>query len=161
MGRGPNRRTFVRGAAGAVGMGAVGAMSSKLGFAAVPEVASSANPTIIPVTIVPIGQGKPGAKNKLVCPDAEAEKNWDVEWQASTGVQAIRLVAFKGRSPFRGAGNKDIEVLEAPGTSTVPENLRAQVGGGSTELGTYSYTIVALGTDGKTYARDPELDIVG
>lgn len=147
VGKGVDRRTFVRGAAGAVGVGAVGAFSPKVSSAIgdePQEEVATVETVEIPVDLVSIkvsGQ----VKKVLVCPDAEASPNDEVQWYTVNDGLTIVLVQFKGRSPFKGK-----EILNPTAKQKVKGNA----------AGTYSYTVVARDVD-RTYALDPDLDIIG
>ncbi len=142
MASGPDRRTFVRGAAGAVGLGAVGGLSPRDAFAGHGRPPA---PVKIRARLEPLGKG--GAM-KLTCPSAVAERKQEVEW-STPGNLLIRLIQFKGgRTPF-----SQIEFRGSSQTivKTVPDD--AAPGG-------YSYLIVAQDNTDKTYALDPDLDII-
>ncbi len=153
MASGPDRRTFVRGAAGAVGLGAVGAFSSKLQFVGASEPPGRPELVPIPVTFETIGSG-PNQRTRVLVPDVVARSGDEVEWSAP-GDAEIVLVAFKGRSPWK-VGNKDQEVLPGDGTNT----LKKTVPMGVPTKGKYSYTIVVKDSGGNTYAKDPDLDLL-
>lgn len=181
MGKGLDRRTFVRGAAGAVGMGAVGTLSSKLPYAAAQEAAQEAEqeaerqplPASIDVWLddVAAEHGR-DQRWKIVCEDEVAAANSDVEWKAGPNVARILAVSFKGRSPFRHRG-KDLQVLQpdgpgTTGTGTEGSPLKATTSANAA-IGTYSYTIVVMATGGPedaggpagaVQAKDPDLDII-
>ncbi|UCG76021.1 MAG: hypothetical protein JSV95_01530 [Gemmatimonadota bacterium] len=172
MGKGLDRRTFVRGAAGAVGMGAVGALSPKLSGAAAPKSGSKAGQALdakITVKLVDKGGGKHGGGRpqrwKIDCPDAEAGANSKVTWEAGAGVSQILVVSFKGRSPFRHSG-KELQVFRPGDAGTTGggkpgDPLTAQTAGGAD--GTYTYTIVVQAdsnSGGAIHSKDPDLDII-
>ncbi len=139
----PDRRTFVRGAAGAVGLGAVGGLSPRDAFAGHGRPPAKVT---IPVKLERLGRG---LAKKLTCPSAVAERTQQVEWKTPGNSLSIRLIQFKGgRTPF--------SQIEFQGSSqtivkTVPDD--AAPGG-------YSYLIVAQDNNDKTYALDPDLDII-
>lgn len=150
MSTGPDRRTFVRGAAATVGLGAVGGLAPRGVFAlpslpdTVEQEADSPDPVEITVRLEKVGKG--GAQ-KLTCPDAEAQATDEIQWKGD-GV-SIRLIQFKGgRSPF--------DWIELPSDGN-PPGQQPKTG---VEHGRYSYLIVAE-KGGKVYALDPDLDIVG
>ncbi len=140
-----NRRTFVRGAAGAVGVGAVSALSPNMKLGA-----TELGPQPMPVEIE-VELRTRGRKKHISCPDASAAKNDNVKWKIGSGVETIRLVAFKGPSPL------SEELLENTSTG----DLDGGSVRGNAPLGRYSYTIVVKEDGGpKSYALDPDLDII-
>ena len=155
MDTGSNRRAFLRGAAGAAGLGAVGALSSKLEFARAGPVASVAEVTI-PVDLV--DDSPPSGRKRISCPDAYPSPNDKVTWEATANVGEIHLVIFKNRSPF-GKGRQQKNVLEHP--ASTPPAARKKLGDTihRDAQGKYDYTIVVRDTSGKTYALDPWLDV--
>jgi len=177
VGKGLNRRSFVRGATGAVGMGAVGVLSSKLRYATAKESGSNASQQLhaeIDVKVVDVGDAKHSGRPerwKIVCPDVEAGSNSNVKWKAEDNVAEIQVVSFKGRSPFKHSG-KELQVLQpgVPGTTgdgTPTSPLEATTAGNTD--GTYSYSIVvkatgdpadATGPSGAVRTKDPDLDII-
>lgn len=61
MASGPDRRTFLRGAAGAAGIGALGALSTKVPYAVAKERRSEASlAASITVSVVDVAAGPPG-----------------------------------------------------------------------------------------------------
>ena len=81
----PSRRRFLRGAAGAVGMGAVGVFAAKARFAGASEKVAASTVTI-PVKY---------SDGQIEVPDAEAHVGDPVVWEAQDGVQRIIWVKFK------------------------------------------------------------------
>ncbi len=152
MASGPDRRAFLRGAAGAAGVGVLGAVSPKLMFARAPSRRDQPD-VIIDVAFQAIGSGT-NARNRVLIGDAVANLGDEVEWRAPTGAEIV-LVAFKGRSPWR-RGNRDEEVLPGNGTNS----LNRTVPTGAQTRGKYSYTIVVQDSSNNTYAKDPDLDII-
>ncbi|UCG74861.1 MAG: hypothetical protein JSV95_08845 [Gemmatimonadota bacterium] len=152
MSDGLDRRTFVRGAAGAIGVGAVGGFTPALGVARVSSRAGQeATDVVIPVTLVQTGRstgrGRP-RQWKLSCPPAEASPGEVVEWRAQPGL-TIDLVQFKGgRSPFAMVDLPAAALANAPNRTVRTD-----------AAGRYDYLIVASDAD-RTYALDPPLDIV-
>ncbi len=157
-----DRRTFVRGTAGMVGMGALAGISTKLGFAREgkprenakePQMQANQADVEIPVTLVEKRQ-KPSnpKKYQLSCPDAEAENGDTVRWYGHTEGLTILLVQFKGgRSPFA--------EIDLPNPSAANNRVR-----NTADHGRYGYLVVASHTANgqtRTYALDPDLDIVG
>jgi len=144
-----NRRTFVRGAAGAVGMGAVGALSPALESVGASERRQAATPVKIPVSLEATGRRKGEARQMvLVCPGAVASPGEIVEWDPK-GNLSILLVQFKGgRTPFL-----EIELPEPVKLAVTERTVRKGTEGG------YNYLIVAKDAH-RTYALDPPLDIV-
>ncbi len=149
MASGPNRRTFLRGAAGVAGLGAVGALSSKLDFARASEPRGDLRDAHveIPVDLVSIRRRGRPPKKVLVCPDAQARKDQDVLWyDAGTSSLTISLVQFKeGSTPF-----DDVDLPTPMAANRVRNNA----------AGRYSYLIVARDGNNRTYALDPDLDII-
>ncbi len=88
----PNRRKVLRGAAGAVGMGAVGVFAAKARFANASEKVATSTVTI-PVRVV--------NGNIEIPPTTEARVGDPVVWQAQTGVTRILQIRFKLESCFQ------------------------------------------------------------
>ncbi len=74
MASGPDRRTFLRGAAGAAGLGAVGAFSTKLQFVGASE--PPGQPALVPITVA-LEQFGPAAnpRFRVKCEDKIVPKN--------------------------------------------------------------------------------------
>lgn len=175
MSKGMDRRTFVSGAAGAVGIGAVSAISSRVKLAEAREGVDSIQPGVatVPITVaIKDVQNGPKERWKVDCPNVTASAGDDLEWLPGANVAEIVLVAFKGRSPFAigpGSNKQEVAVLEAGGPATASSTTTGAlktVGIPSGTEGTYSYTIVVKGqsspsTLDRAFAIDPDLDIVG
>ena len=142
---GTNRRTFLRGAAGAVGMGAVGALSSKLQFVRAAEPLARRTVTIYVYYV----------EGRLRCSDQIAERGDTVVWVPATGVDCIRQVVFKGPrsspSPFP-------QVILPGGCSETNKKVSGNVRGNA-ERKKYVYLIAAK-VDDRTETLDPDLDII-
>ena len=157
MASGPDRRTFLRGAAGAAGLGAVGALSTRVPYAAASVPLGRPADVVIDVTLVPVSGST--TRKRIVCADTEARAGDFIEWEATTTNIEIFQIIFKGRSPFR-RGPDDLEVLEGPGALGTAPNLKQRVFPGAEE-GRYSYTILVKDTStNRVYAKDPDLDII-
>ncbi len=143
MASGPDRRTFLRGAAGVAGLGAVGAFSPEVEFLR----AAIALP--VPTTITLHVRHKNG---KLTCPNTIAEPLDTVVWEPSTGVECIRQIVFKGPSPFD-------KVLVEGACSERGKNVAGKVKSNA-EPKEYTYMVVAKLDDGSTKTLDPDLDII-
>ncbi len=154
MDTGSNRRAFLRGAAGAAGLGAVGAFSSKLEFARASERVASQSDVTIPVKLV---DSSPPGRKRVDCPNEWVFPNKNVTWQGDGSVAEIHLVMFKNRSPL-GHGRDQTDLLE--NTATEPDEkkqLEGEIHGKASGL--YHYTIVVRDASKKTYALDPWLDV--
>ena len=143
MASGPNRRTFLRGAAGVAGLGAVGAFSPEV------ELLRAAIALPAPKTITLHVHYK---NEKLTCPDTIAEPLDTVVWEPSTGVDCIRQIVFKGPSPFD-------KVLVEGECSEHGKNVAGKVRL-NTDPKEYTYMVVAKVDDGSTKTLDPDLDII-
>jgi hypothetical protein len=144
----PDRRVFLRGAAGAVGMGAVGVFAARARFADASE-RDAASVVVIPVKY---------ENGQADIPDAEAERGNAVIWEAQDGVHRIIWVKFdeKPSYPFHPAEASEHhnpeprkhlarEVRDDPGL--VDKSFK------------YSIKIKPIGSGAVTI--DPDLDIVG
>ena len=168
MGKGLNRRTFVRGATGAVGMGAVGAFS-KLRFANADEPDEPQSqedctcPDDPPQVVIPVYLLQVGSRKEILCPDAQVDSCDLVCWEARDGVGQVEHVIFKGGSPWPGP--------TAAGSNLSNQNLDDEASGDDRNLceqvpcnaraGKYRYTIVVREAGGtRRYAKDPDLDII-
>ncbi len=149
----PDRRTFLRGAAGAVGMGAVGAFSSKLEFMRAAE-AFPADTVTIPVFLVPQGKLKEKGRQrmKILVPPSAAEAGDDVVWEARDGVQCIKSIKFLPDSPFA-----TLNIIGA--CSTAKRNAQGSVRSDAAKK-RYTYKIQVTGSNGRPYTKDPDLDII-
>jgi hypothetical protein len=136
-------------------MGAVAGLSPKLGFASAIEPRGNPQPQAdveIPVVLVQIKSKGNAKKNVLVCPDVAAKKSDSVLWFDAGGnvgnvTLDILLVQFKGgRTPFA--------------DTDLPTPMAANAVSNTADKGRYSYLIVARASDNKTYALDPDLDII-
>ncbi len=179
MASGPDRRTFLRGAAGAVGMGAVGAFSAKLPRATAGELRTQTNPK---VNVKMRNVGTPSSPRwKIEIDDnATAKQGEVVQWIADATVEKIQLVRFKkpnptspARSPIKWPqpplpGTPQEKLALAPGNpwtsglGTPGDPLTAKVAGDAEKI-TYTYAIeVKAVTDagGGVHYKDPDLDII-
>ncbi len=149
----PDRRTFLRGAAGAVGMGAVGAFSSKLEFMRAAE-AFPADTVTIPVFLVPQGKFREKGRQrmKILVPPSAANRTDDVVWEARDGVKCINWIQFRPDSPFA-----TVDINGA--CSDSDKNARGSVKSDAAKK-TYTYQIKVTGSDGRPYTKDPDLDII-
>jgi len=151
MEQGPNRRTFLRGAAGAMGMGAVGVLAAKARFADASEPLDS-QAQVIPVYFV--GGGR--KEGTLLVPDAAAAPGDTVTWEPREGVRRIVHIKFKeaGRNPFD--NTRDIFRNPSSGAAFskgVPDDATVDA--------THNYRIkVTLEAGGTATSKDPPLDIV-
>lgn len=143
MASGPDRRMFLKGAAGVAGIGALGALSPQLRSLR----AAVSQPTAKTITLyVHYKDGE------LYCPDSDAETDDTVVWEPSTGVDCIRQIVFKGPSPFA-------NVLLQGACSDRGKNVSGAVRPNAAKQ-TYHYMVVAKVSDGSTKTLDPSLDII-
>jgi hypothetical protein len=146
VGNGLDRRTFVRGATGAVGIGAVGAMSSKLQSAKIVGEEDTSM-SLATVEIVEIDVWLRG--NRLMVAEEEARRNDRVDWKPEEGLKVLHIQWKEAQTPFRLVDLPE-PALRAPANRAVR---------GDAQLKRYYYTIVAADEE-RTYLLDPPLDIV-
>jgi hypothetical protein len=161
-----NRRTFLKGTAGAVGVGAVGALATKLKLGA---ASLSANPQEepppqrIPVYLVPNGGKKQGMS--VLVPPAWASAGDDVEWEPmGDNIERIIWVQFKDRYPDGVVGipnpfSTSNRTIRNPNSGEA--KMRAPVLADAA-IGTYNYRIMVqpIGGGAPVQSDDPPLDIV-
>ncbi len=160
MASGPDRRTFLRGAAGAVGMGAVGALSTRLELGAASRPADKAQAVQkIQVLLVPNGGKKGGMA--LFVPPASAGVGDKVEWVATTpNIEKIHKIAFN-KPPQPPVPNPFSETESVFTNTSGTKNLKLTVLDDAAE-DEYHYTIwVKQVSPGGILKLDPDLDIVG
>jgi hypothetical protein len=155
-----NRRTFLKGTAGAVGIGAVGALATKLKLGPASLSANTqATVETIPVFLVPNGGKKQGMS--VLVPPASASAGDNVEWLPKTdNIERIVRVQFK--DPPNGTPNpfsNSNATINNPNPSDQAK-MNKQVLADAAE-GTYNYRIfVKEKNSGVHKSDDPPLDIV-
>lgn len=155
-----NRRTFLKGTAGAVGMGAVGALASKLELGAASLSANTqATVQTIPVFLVPNGGKKRGMS--VLAPPASASAGDNVEWQPMTA-NIERIVKVQFKDPPNGMPNpfsNSTATIDNPNPATEKKMNKAVLADAAE--GTYNYRIfVKEKNRGVHKSDDPPLDIV-
>ncbi len=158
MASGPDRRMFLRGAAGAVGMGAVGALATRLELGAASGSADK-NQAVqqIQVLLVPNGGKKKGVT--LFVPPASAAEKDKVRWVATTpNIERIHKIAFDKPPPPDPVPNPFsdtvAEFTNTPGTEDLELTVLDEV-----KKTTYHYTIWVKQKNGGMHQLDPDLDI--
>ncbi len=168
MASGPDRRTFLRGAAGAAGLGAVGAFSAKLPRATAGELRTQPNPAInVKMRDVAAGTASSPRWKIEIDDNATANQGQVVQWIADTTVDKIQLVAFKKhRSPFKFSGQEMLALAPGnpwtSGSGTPSDPLTATVAADADQI-TYTYSIkvkAAGNAGGQEHEKDPDLDII-
>jgi len=154
MEQGPNRRTFLRGAAGAVGMGAVGVLAAKIRFAGATEPVGSQAVQIIPVFVVGGGKKDP----QILVPGAAASPGDTVMWEPRDGVKRIVKIKFKkaGKNPF----HKTQDTFDNPGDRGFSKRVLDDTLDDPKKAEHFEYEITVKPHDGPTKTLDPPLDIV-
>ncbi len=178
MASGPDRRTFLRGAAGAVGMGAVGAFSAKLPRATAGELRTQTNPKVN-VKMRDVGTPSSPRWKIEIDDNATAKQGEVVQWIADATVEKIQLIRFKkpkpsspARSPIKwsppGGGAPQEKLALAPGnpwtsgSGTPGDPLTARVAADADKI-TYTYAIkvkAEASAGGGVHYKDPDLDII-
>jgi len=160
MPRRTNRRTFLKGTAGAVGMGAVGALSSKLELGAM-SLSANTQPAVVEIEVYLVKNGGTKRGKSVLAPGAEASPGDTVIWKAMTStIKRIQRVHFKD-SPngFPNPFSKTNANIPNPNPAA-DKNMNKGVLGDA-DMGQYNYRISVQDVDGPVYkSDDPPLDIV-
>lgn len=158
MSKGPKRLLFLLLAAGAVAMGTVGALSSKLQFASASEAGKAEEgarkPSRVEIPVFMVAGGKKEAQ--ILVPDAEASPEDTVVWVPKDGVKRILWVKFDSLpNPFSKT-QRQFDNLPDPAVRALSRKVLSDI-----DRGTYKYTIKVLPeVPGPPDELDPPLDIV-
>jgi len=145
-------------AAGAVAMGTVGVLSSRLQYAGASEAGNAdegaRQQTIQEIPVYLVSGGKKEAQ--ILVPDAQASRGDEVKWVPKDGVKKIVWVRFDSApNPFH-ASQKQFDNLPDPAQKALSRNVLS-----TAAYGSYKYTIRVLPENpGPPIERDPPLDIV-
>ncbi len=158
MASGPDRRTFVRGAAGAVGLGAVGALSTKLELGAESRSADK-NQAVQRIQVLLVPNGGRQAGMSVFVPPASAHRTDRVIWEATTpNIESIKMIRFKEPGPkYPNPFSHTAAAIPNPGSGSDMElPVLADA-----PFGHYTYAISVKEVGNGTHHTDPDLDIVG
>jgi len=155
MHKGPRRRLFLLLAAGAVVMGTVGALSSKLQFASASEAErAQEEPRVVDIPVFYVAGGR--HEGQILVPDAKATREDTVVWVPKDGVRKILSVEFDDLpNPFSRTQRR-FPNDDDPAVRALSGRVERDIADGS-----YKYTItVRQVAPGRPAERDPPLDIV-